>query len=248
MGFPSAHRHLAKPAAQRFANLGRIAYGAGHRNRAMTPSLDTLFARTLCARLCHDLSGAVGGLCGTLDLTQSADEEMLALARETGVALRQRLRLYAAAWGGPTADHDAPSLAAMLLGAPASPRVRFDLEGLAPDALLPAVLVPIALNAALLATEAMPRGGTVVLSGSAEAGLVVLPQPDPAPHASARPAAWPAPLLALLAGTPADEMLAAGPRGVVAPLLLALLADAGWGASFGFGGGGGPLPLLLGAR
>lgn len=220
----------------------------------MTPSpntrfLDTRLAGTLCARLCHDLGGTVGGLCGTLDLAQGGDEEMLALARETGVALRQRLRLYAAAWGGPTADHDAPSLAAMLLGAPASPRVRFDLAGLAPGALLPAVLVPIALNAALLAAEAMPRGGTVVLSGSAEAGLVVLPQPDPAASPGARPAAWPAPLLALLAGTPADEVLAAGPRAVVAPLLLALLADAGWGAGFGFdGGGGGPLPLLLGAR
>lgn len=214
----------------------------------MTPSLDTRLARTLCARLCHDLGGAVGGLCGTLDLLPAAEEEMMALARETGVALRQRLRLYAAAWGGPTADHDAPGLAAMLLGAPASPRVRFDLNGLAPGALLPAVLVPIALNAALLAAEAMPRGGTVVLSGSAEAGLVVLPQPDPGASPGGRPAAWPVPLLALLAGTPPDEVLAAGPRAVVAPLLLALLAEAGWAANFGAAAGGGPLPLLLGAR
>ena len=213
----------------------------------MTPSLDTRLARTLAARLCHDLGGTVGGLCGTLDLAQAGDEEMMALARETGVALRQRLRLYAAAWGGPAADHDAPSLAAMLLGCPASPRVRFDLAGLAPGALLPAVLVPIALNAALLAAEAMPRGGTVVLSGSAEAGLVV--RPRPASNPGARPAAWPAPLLALLAGTPPDEALAAGPRVVVAPLLLALLADAGWEAGFDSDdGGGGPPPLLLGAR
>ena len=174
---------------------------------------------------------------------------MLALARETGVTLRQRLRLYAAAWGGPAADHDAAGLAAMLLGCPASPRVRFDLEGLAPGALLPAVLVPIALNAALLAAEAMPRGGTVLLSGTAEAGLVVLPQPLRPAGASATPAAWPAPLLALLAGTPPEAVLAAGPRQVVAPLLLALLADAGWDAALRpRRAATGPLPLLLGAR
>ncbi|MFC7689538.1 hypothetical protein ACFQY5_07775 [Paeniroseomonas aquatica] len=66
-------------------------------------------------------SGGGRGLTGTLDLVRSADDEMMVMARETGVALRQRLRLCAAAWGGPTAEHDAAELADMLLGSPASP-------------------------------------------------------------------------------------------------------------------------------
>lgn len=213
----------------------------------MTFSLDTRLARILCARLCHDLGGAVGGLTGTLDLVQSIDDEMMSLARETGVGLRQRLRLYAAAWGGPTTDQDAESLAGLLLGSPASPRVRFDLDGLAPGAVLPAAIVPVALNAALLGAEALPRGGTVFLSGTAEAGLMVLPQPHPALASRTAVAAWPPLLLSLLVGTSLEDGLAAGPRHVVAPLLLALLAELEWKASFGFGSGPGPLPLLLDA-
>ncbi|MDB5375478.1 MAG: hypothetical protein JWP04_4120, partial [Belnapia sp.] len=165
----------------------------------MTSSLDTRLASILCARLCHDLGGVIGGLTGTLDLVQSTDDEMMALARETAVALRQRLRLYAAAWGGPTAEYDAAALAGMLLGSPASPRVQFALDALSPGAMVPASLVPIVLNAALLGAEAMPRGGTVVLSGLlaglAEAGLVVALEPAVG-RAGASPAAWPAPLLA----------------------------------------------------
>lgn len=208
----------------------------------MTPSLDTRLARILSARLCHDLGGIIGGLTGTLDLVQSTDDEMMAMARETAVALRQRLRLYAAAWGGPTADYDAATLAGMLLGSPASPRVRFALDALSPDAPIPAPIVPIVLNAALLGAEAMPRGGTVVLSGSAEAGLMVALEPA-ATRPGASPAAWPEPLLALLAGAPPETVLTGGPRQLMAPLLLALVAEAGWTASLGFGHG--PMPLLL---
>ena len=204
----------------------------------MTQSLDTRLARTLCARLCHDLGGAVGSLTGTLDLVEPGEEELLTIAQETGVVLRQRLRLYAAAWGGPTTAHDAAGLAAMLGGSPASPRVRFDLDGLAPGGMLPAPIVPIALNAALLAAESLPRGGVVSLSGAAEGGLVVLPQGNSA--------SWPPPLMALLSGTPAQAVLAEGPRTVLAPFLFALLGEAGWDATLGFAGEGGLVPLLLG--
>lgn len=212
----------------------------------MTPIPDTRLARMLSARLCHDLGGAVGSLAGTLDLVAPGEDELLGIAQETAVALRQRLRLFAAAWGGPGTDLDAAALAAMLAGSPASPRVRFDLDGLAPGGMLAAEVVPVALNAALLAAEALPRGGVVTLSGSAGAGsagagLVVLP--------AGVSAAWPPPLLALLAGSPVPEVLAAGgPRHVVAPLLLALLGELGWEAQLGFGPAGGPVPLLLGPR
>jgi histidine phosphotransferase ChpT len=200
-------------------------------------SLDARLARTLCARLCHDLGGAVGTLAGTLDLAGEHGGEMLALSQETATVLRQRLRLYTAAWGGPGGEADAAGLAGLLEGAPAWPRVRFALDRLAPGTMLPAPVVPLALNAALLAAEALPRGGTVVLSGSAEVGLVAWPD--------GLGATWPAPLLPLLGGTPPGDTVEGGPRRILGPLLLALAAEAGWEVSLGLASGDGVPPLTL---
>lgn len=202
------------------------------------PRHDIRMARAMAARLCHDLSGAVGGLTGTLDLMEEGGEaELLALARETGVALRQRLRLFTAAWGGPTAEQDAAELVALLEGAPAFPRVRFAAEALSPGRRLPAGCVPLALNAALLAAEALPRGGLVRLAGDA-AGIAALPVGPVV--------AWPAATLALLGDAGGAEAPSAGsPRDVLAPFLLALAADAGWQVSLGLGAGPGTGPLLL---
>ena len=104
---------------------------------------------------------------------------------------------------------------------------------------LPAALVPLVLNAALLGAEALPRGGTVTLAGSPAEGLVVC--------LDGRGAAWPAGLLALLGGGTAEAALREGPRLVLAPLLL-LAAEAGWMLSLAqeTGAGTGAPPLLLG--
>lgn len=206
----------------------------------MTPPPDTSLARTLCARLCHDLSGAIGSLAGALDLLPEGGEELLDVAQESAAALRQRLRLFSAAWGGPTEAMQPAAMAELLAGAPAAPRVRFDLAGLEPAVALPAPLVPIALNAALLAAEALPRGGTVRLSGSPLDGLVVLPAAD----LGAPPAAWPAGFLAMIAG---QAQPSPGPREVLGPLLHALAAEAGWSASLALGGDQ-AAPLLLTPR
>lgn len=208
---------------------------------AQTPML----ARNLCARLCHDLGGAVGTLGGTLDLVEpgTADAEMLGLARDTAAELRQRLLLYAAAWGGAAEPADGPRLGLLLRAAPAAARVAFRLDRLSPGCPLPAALVPLALNAALLAAEALPRGGGVTLAGSA-AGVLASPE--------GRDAAWPPALLALLRQEgPRQEGLqreggAAGPRQVLAPLLLGLAAEAGWAVSLGPGAAAGVPPLWLG--
>jgi histidine phosphotransferase ChpT len=201
-------------------------------------SMDAQLARLLCARLCHDLGGAVGTLSGTLDLAGEGDTDMLGLARDTAAGLRQRLRLYAAAWGGATSDADAAELAKLLEASPAAPRVQFQLDHLAAGALLPAALVPLALNAALLGAEALPRGGTVTLAGSPEDGFVICPE--------GRGAAWPSGLLALLCGGAAVAALQEGPRRVLAPLLLGLAAEAGWAVSLAQGPGEGTPPLLVG--
>ena len=117
----------------------------------------------------------MGTLAGTLDLVGEGDAEMLGLAREAATVLRQRLRLYAAAWGGATADADGASLA-RLLGAPAAPRVRFTARPPGAGGALPAALVPLALNAACWRRKpAARRHGQ--RRGPAAAGLVVCPGP-----------------------------------------------------------------------
>jgi histidine phosphotransferase ChpT len=204
----------------------------------MWPMLaDLHLAQLLCARLCHDLGGVVGTLGSTLDLAAPGDDELQALARETAGMLRQRLMLYSAAWGLPGEDRSAEELAGLLAAAPASPRVRFQLTGLARGGRLPGALVPLALNAALLGAEALPRGGVVALSGG-EAGLVVLPEGPGA--------AWPKGLEALLDTTTLAPSLEQGPRRVVTPLLGRLAAAAQWEVSFALGAGPGLPPLVLG--
>ncbi|MBQ1125386.1 histidine phosphotransferase family protein, partial [Streptomyces sp. B15] len=83
----------------------------------------------------------------------------------------------------------------------------------------------------MLASEALPRGGTVHLAGEAS-GLAVWPE--------GRNAAWPPCLTAALAG---DEV--SGPRDVMAPLLLHLAAAAGMGPALALGRDGAAAPLTL---
>lgn len=197
---------------------------------------DLHLAQLLCARLCHDLGGAVGTLGSTLDLCGAGDDALQALAKDTAGMLRQRLRLYSAAWGMPGEDRTADELAGLLGAAPASPRVRFDLAGLARGGALPGSLVPLALNAALLGAEALPRGGTVALSGGAD-GLVVLP--------AGQGATWPPGLTAMLVQGVVEPLVEQGPRRVLAPLVGRLAAAAQWEISFALGAGPGPMPLVF---
>lgn len=169
-------------------------------------------AQDLCARLCHELGGPLGALSGALDLVETAPDEAMAVAREGGDALRRRLALWRAAAGAGTGPMGRAGLAELLEGALAHGRVAADLSGLSgPD--LPAPLAQALLLAAMLGAEALPRGGTVRISGGA-AGLLVRPE--------GRNAAWPPALAALLAGRAAG-----GPREVLAPLLARVAAQAG---------------------
>lgn len=199
-------------------------------------SLDPSLAEMLAARLCHDLGGAIGTLAGTLDLVEGNGGEMLDLARETSVALRARIRLYSVAWGGGAEPMGAAALGELLAGCSAAPRVQFAIDGLGADLVLPAALVPVAMNAALLAAEALPTGGVVRVAGDLD-GLTVV--------ADGRRAAWPAEVIAALAGASIGEMLAAGPRRILVPLLLGQLARAGWHADLALGADADAAPPLL---
>lgn len=111
-----------------------------------------LLAELVCARLCHDLSGLLGGLVGTLELVTEASEdaEAAAIATATAAALAQRLRLLRAAWGGQPEPLDLPQLAALAQGL-AARRVGLDLSGLPATTVFPPPVGRLVLNLLLLA-------------------------------------------------------------------------------------------------
>jgi histidine phosphotransferase ChpT len=137
-------------------------------------------AQVMCARLCHDLVGPAGTVEGAISLvgTAGADEAM-EVARDALAALRARLALFRAAWGGGLGDSTLSELLALLDGQVAGGRERVELAAgaaLRPDTVLAAPLAQLVLNAVLLGGEALPRGGTVVLAGDPAQTLAVCPE------------------------------------------------------------------------
>ncbi|MBW8268409.1 histidine phosphotransferase family protein [Caldovatus aquaticus] len=199
-------------------------------------------AQLVAARICHDLGGPAGTVEGALSLLGAGSEEALAVAQEGAAALRLRLTLFRAAWGGGLGDTSLAELLALLDGQVAGGRARIVLaDGLAPQAaVFPAPLAQVLLNALLLAGDALPRGGTILLGGDPAEVLMVRPEGEGA--------AWPPGLAAALAAGGLDPALAVGLRGVRAPVLAALAADLKVPVALGLGGprAAGPAPLLIG--
>ena len=85
----------------------------------------------VCARLCHDLSGLLGSLVGTLELVTEASEdtEAASIVTATATALALRLKLLRAAWGGQPEPLDLPRLTALAHGL-VGRRVGLDVSGL----------------------------------------------------------------------------------------------------------------------
>jgi len=149
-------------------------------------------AELLAIRLCHDLSGPLGTLMGVLELVADDPgmaDEVLPIAGEVSTALGRRLRLFRAAWGGATASLSVAEFGALVEGAEAR-RYRFDLSGLDPTGRFSPAAARLALNVALLATEALPGGGTAALAGD-PAGEVLVTLAGPR-------AAWPSGFAAYL--------------------------------------------------
>lgn len=169
-------------------------------------------AQDLAARLCHDLGGAVGTVAGMLDLLP--DGEALAQAREGASELRRRLLLWRAATGGagPVPLADLPALAEGLL---AGGRAALSVAAPAPARPEAGQML---LLAAMVAGEALPKGGAVEIAAEGGGYLVLADGPL---------LRWPPALLSGLAGEAAEP----GPRSVLPRLLLALAAQHGWQAA-----------------
>ena len=186
-------------------------------------------AQDLATRICHDLGGPVGMVAGLLDLLEEPDAEALASAREGAAELRRRLLLWRAATGGagPLPLSDVPGLADGLL---AGGRVTLSLAS-APG--LPAEAGQILLLAAMVAAEALTKGGAVEIAREGDVVLVLADGPI---------VRWPPALLALLGGEEAEP----GARTVLPRLLLKLVAAHGWRAELLMAEQAAPPLLMLG--
>lgn len=170
-----------------------------------------------CARLCHELSGLAGTLAGVMDL--AAEEvpdavETLSVGRDAAWELVKRLKLLRAAWGPDNQALTVDALLALAAGRPNARRVAIDVAAVPGDTRLTPPASRLALNLLLLAVEALPRGGTISLAGSATDLCIAIIGPR---------AAWPAGLAECLADEAAAFAAVTDARALQMPLT-ALLA------------------------
>lgn len=161
----------------------------------------------LMERATHDLAGVVGALGGAIEL--AGDPDAAEIATECVVLLRRRLRLLRAMWHA--AEHPMPvaELRELLPALPGAGRVRFQSDRLGD---IPAKHLSIALAALVVASEALPRGGSIELSGDLKIDV------------EGAKAAWPAGLATLLVDPQAahEALRDAEPRDVAAATLAAM--------------------------
>ena len=166
----------------------------------------TELAEALCARLCHDLAGPLSTIMGVLEIASEdpgAAAEALEIGSQTAQSMALRLRLLRAAWAGDCGPMNAQGIKTLASGLP--PRVRAELGGLAQGP-FDGKLARVLLNMLLLGVDALPRGGTLVLSGT-PARITLQPE--------GLDAVWPDGLAAVLNG---GDMGLADPRTLQMPL------------------------------
>ncbi len=194
---------------------------------------DPRLAELLASRICHDLGSPVASI--TALLPQAADPAAHEILTETTNELGARLKLFSNAFG--SSDELAwGELGPLLLGAPMAHRVRFDIAAAAVQ--LQPGRVRLVLSAALLAAEALPRGGIVRISRESDGSVVLLPE--------GRDAAWSPTLVQLLSGGSMEMAIAEGPRRVLAPWVVAQAGAEGAELSLALSVGTAMPPLLIG--
>ena len=140
----------------------------------------------ICARLCHDLGGLIGTVGNALDMVSEdagRDNEVLAFASSAAQALTQRLRLMRTAWGPETDATGLPALVKLVTPVLTARRIGLDVRTLAADTVFPRAMGRVVLNLIVLASDCLPRGGTIVLMGKPDDLLVRIDGPG---------AGWPA--------------------------------------------------------
>lgn len=139
-------------------------------------------ASLLCSRLCHDLLSPVGAMNNGLELlADEKDPEMrkrcMELLTESSAAAANKLKFFRLAFGaaggfGPSVDpKEAKAVIESMLKLG-----RTELIWAIPDELMPKNAIKILLNLALIANEALVRGGTLQIGAemrSTESEIVI---------------------------------------------------------------------------
>ncbi|CAA7615832.1 histidine phosphotransferase family protein [Magnetospirillum sp. SS-4] len=145
----------------------------------MTPLDDMILAEMLCARLCHDMAGAVGATAAGAELLEDGlDAETARMVADSAAAAVARLKFFRAALGpsgpgqpaGTVRDLISAYLKASAPGARTGHALRWQCERSSLDGDLGRLL----LNLVLLARDCLPRGGAISVTVSA------LPPPESA--------------------------------------------------------------------
>jgi histidine phosphotransferase ChpT len=196
-------------------------------------------AELLCARLCHDLGGPIGGLAGAVELAATGPDSGLADIAAASSELGLRLRLLRAAFGAGGIRLDRPRLTELAAAVPGADRLRIDLDGLPRGASFAPSLGRVLLNLLLLAPEGLPRGGTLTLTRVDEAAVLA--------RLTGPRAAWPNGFATYLGDPAAARAALVPPRFRLAPWVALLAAQLGVQLSLlvPAGRARGPAPLLL---
>jgi histidine phosphotransferase ChpT len=200
-------------------------------------------AELLTARLCHDLSGALGTVVGALEMARddpSMAADALPLAGDASRELSARLRLLRAAWADGIGGMLTADLLNLLQGMSQARRLRIDAAQLDQDAAFTPNGGRLLLNVLMVAAESLPRGGLLTISGSPTGQIVVA--------IDGAGAAWPPGFAACLAEEAAAWEAVTDARRLQAPLT-ALIA---WSSALPVtmllpsgSNSGAPPPLLL---
>lgn len=201
-----------------------------------------ILAELLCARLAHDLSGPLGTIAAAVELLGDQDaetrKEALGLAGEAAAEMARRLRYLRAAWGAGAEAQSLASIARLAEGVLGGGRAALDISRVAGANRPLDGFGRVLMNALLVAGEALPRGGTILCAGDADGQIALQPVGDAA--------AWPPGLAGLIGGGDPVAMAAeGGPRGIAAPMMMALARREGVTVTLLMGAG---VPLLSLAR
>jgi len=169
-----------------------------------TVTLDSLdLAALLCSRVCHDVISPVGAIVNGLEVLEDENEasmrdfafDLIRKSARQASARLQFARLAFGAAGSAGASIDLGDAEQVARGMFQDDKITLNWEG--PRALLPKNKVKLLLNLILLATHAVPRGGSIAVKivGALESPTFTLVAKGPL-------ARVPAHVEALLAGEP----------------------------------------------
>ena len=138
-------------------------------------------ASLLCSRLCHDLMSPVGALNNGIELLEDeTDPDMrvkcLELLAESARATANKLKFFRLAFGAGGAfgaEIDTKEAEEALVGL-FGPERRIELHWVVGDSTLPKGAVKLLLNLALLAGDALVRGGTLHVAAERSADGIEL--------------------------------------------------------------------------